>query len=90
MNGILDSIKARPKVFSPQSVREYTALQLAKKLGDIDQLWNYLSLFDHHSLQVILEAFASAQESGLTGKELISVFEKALAALTEEGQDDEF
>jgi hypothetical protein len=90
MNGILDSIKARPKVFSPQSVREYTALQLAKKLGDTDQLWNYLSLFERHSSQVILEAFASAQESRLTGRELITVFEESLAALTQKEQDDEF
>ena len=90
MNGILDSINARPKVFSPQSVSEYTALQLAKKLGDTDQLWNYLSLFERHSLQVILEAFASAQESRLTGKKLISIFEETLAALTKKEQDDEF
>ena len=90
MNGILDSVIASSQAFRPQSVVEYIALQLAKKLGDTDQLWNYLSLFERHSLQVILEAFASAQESRLTGKELITVFEESLVALTQKEQDDEF
>jgi hypothetical protein len=88
MTGILDSMMAKSQTFFPQSVAEYTALQLAKKLSDTDRLWKYLSLFQRRPSTVILEAFASAQAGGLTGKELITVFEEALGVLTKKEDDD--
>ena len=88
MNGILDSVIASSQAFRPQSVVEYIALQLAKKLGDPGRLWKYVSLFDHHPTHLIAEAFISAQASGLAGKELITAFEEQLASLTP--KDDEF
>jgi hypothetical protein len=87
MSGILDSVMARSQAFRPQSVTEYTALQVAKKLGDPGRLWKYLSLFDHNSDQLIAEALISAQASGLAGKELITAFEEQLESLTT--KDDE-
>jgi len=90
MNSILDSMMTRPRAFFPESVTEYTALQLAKKLDDTDGLSTYLSLFDRHPLQVILEAFASAQAAGLAAKELKTAFEESLLALTEQEEDDAF
>lgn len=88
MNGILDTVMARSQAFRPESVLEYTALQLAKKLGDPGRFWKYLSLFDHHSTHLIAEAFINAQGRGLAGKELITAFEEKLTALTT--KDDEF
>jgi hypothetical protein len=88
MNGILDSVMARSQAFRPQSVVEYTALQVAKKLGDPGRLWKYLSLFDHHSTEMIAEALINAQASGMVGKELITAFEEELASLTP--KEDEF
>lgn len=88
MNGILDSMMTRAKAFRPESVTEYSALQLAKKLGDPGRLWKYLPLFDHHPSQLIVDAFISAQAGGLAGKELITAFEGQLASLTT--RDDEF
>lgn len=82
MTGILDSVLTKSQTFRPQSVTEYTALQLAKKLNDPGRLWKYLSLVDHYELSLILEAYISAQARGLTGEELITAFEEELAALT--------
>ena len=90
MNGILDSILTQAQTFRPQSVTEYTALQLAKKLSDTDRLWKYLSLFDHNDISLILESFVNAQGRGLTGDELISAFDDELAALTTNNHDDAF
>ena len=82
MNGILDSMMSKAKAFAPESVEEYTALQLAKKLGDTDRLWKYVSLFDRHALPLIVRAFTSAHVQGSTEKTLIAAFEEELALLT--------
>jgi len=86
MRGILDSISAKAKSFHPESVSEYSALQLAKKLDDTESLWKYLALLNQHAPSVIVEAFIRAQGRGLTEKELISAFDEELARLaTKEG-----
>lgn len=90
MNGILDSVLAKAQAFRPQNVTEYIALQLAKKLSDTERLWKYLSLFDHSEISLILESFIYAQGLGLTGDELITVFDSALAALTTKDNNDAF
>jgi len=88
MNGILDSIMAKPRAFVPESVTEYTALQLARKLGDADRVWNYVSLLDREQLPTILEALSTAQAAGFREKELITAFEDSLAALTRKKNDE--
>ncbi len=90
MNGILDSVMARAQAFRPQGVTEYTALQVAKKLGDSGRLWKYLSLFDHHPTELIAEAYTKAQARGLAESEMIAAFEDELTALTKKEDNDEF
>lgn len=87
MNGILDSVLTKAQSFRPESVTDYTALQLAKKLSDTDRLWKYLSLFHHHDPSLILEVFISAQGRGLAGDDLITAFEEGLVALTKDHND---
>ena len=88
MNGILDSVLAKSQSFRPQSVTEYTALQLAKKLSDTGRLWKYLPLFDHYDLSLILEAFINVQSRDLAGEELRTAFDEELAALTTKEDHD--
>lgn len=90
MSGILDSMMTKPQVFSPQSVSEYRALQLAKKLGDTDRLPGYVSLFDRLTLPVIVEAFINAKDRFNETESLVMTFEKELAALTMNDDDYEF
>ena len=73
---------AKPRAFVPESVGEYTALQLARKLGDADRVWNYVSLLDREQFPTILEALSTAQAAGFREKKLITAFEDSLAALT--------
>src|SRR5262249_52598899 len=89
MPGILDSM-TRPHQFFPENVTEYTALQLAKKLGDTDRLWKYVSLFRRQDSSSILEAFQNAQRRGRVGKDLISAFEEQLTQLTNPKNEDPF
>lgn len=89
MSGILDSMMTKPQVFSPQSVPEYMALQLAKKLGDTDRLSKYGSLFDRLALPVIVEAFINAKDHFNETESLDMTFEKELAALTMKDDDYE-
>jgi hypothetical protein len=88
MNGILDSVLATAQSFHPESVTEYTALQLAKKLSDTGRLSKYVSLLDHHDLSLILEAFINVQSRDLAGEELRTAFDEELAALTTKEDHD--
>ncbi len=82
MNGILDSVLAKAQTFRPQSLTEYTALQLARKLSDTGRLGKYLSLFDHYDASLIFEGFINIQSQDLAGEELSVAFDRELAALT--------
>lgn len=88
MHGILDSVMAKAQAFRPESVTEYTALQMAKKLSDTGRLSKYVSLFDHHDLSLILEGFINVQSRDLAGEELRTAFEEELAALTTKEDND--
>ena len=88
MTGILDSIITKPRAFFPESVAEYTALQLAKKLGDPDRLWSYLPLFDRHPFPVIVQAFINARAHTKAGEELAAVFDDEIATLTQSEDQD--
>ena len=89
MSGILDSMMTKPQAFSPQSVSEYMALQLAKKLGDTDQLSKYLLLVERHALSIIEEAFTNTTAPRPEQENLARVFDEELAALIAKGDSDE-
>ena len=89
MSGILDSMMTRPQAFFPESVVEYMALQLAKKLGDTDRLSKYLFLFDRHAPSVIEEAFTNTTARLPAQEDLAMAFEEELAALTAKDGDYE-
>jgi len=58
MRHILDRF-AQPRVgsFRPKTVSEFFALQLARKLEDVERLYTYLILVEHHSEDSLLQAF---------------------------------
>ena len=43
--------------FRPKTVSEFFALQLARKLDDVERLHTYLILVEHHSEDSLLQAF---------------------------------
>jgi hypothetical protein len=58
MPHILDRV-AHPSTgsFRPKTVSEFFALQLARKLGDVERLHTYLILIGIHSEDSLLQAF---------------------------------
>lgn len=88
MTHILDSFQANPKAFRPETISEYLALQLARKLFDADLVWRYRSLFDRHPLPLILQALSTVQSRRFAGRALIQAFEQELSALTNQDDDD--
>lgn len=73
----------KPRSFSPQSVSEYIALQLARKLGDPENAAVYISLLDRYSMPVILAALESAEAAGFSPGKLVEMFERSLSELTD-------
>lgn len=88
MLNILDSMRPKTRSFRPQTLGEYLALQLARRLGDSDLVWKYRSLFDQHPLTDVAEAFSNAQSRRLAGGPLIQAFDEELSALTTNEDDD--
>ena len=88
MSNILDSMM-KPHAFLPESVAEYTALQLAKKLDDADRVLRYVALLDRHALPLIVEAFISSQARHPAGNPAVA-FDEELQALRLRGHSNEF
>jgi hypothetical protein len=56
MNGILDQIRQSTQ-FSPATVEEYLALQLAKRLSDEAAVVRYLHYIGHYTVEHLIGLF---------------------------------
>ena len=88
MSTILESMMAKPRAFLPETVTEYTALQLAKKLTDAANVLRYVSLLDRYGLAVLCEAYSKTRANN---QEAASAeeFAEALRVLTEKETSDD-
>lgn len=68
---ILDQM-AQPSAFVPGTPQEYFALQLAKRLGDTNNIRWYVRALEHVSEAGLLEAFHSIQT--VASSDMASVF----------------
>jgi bacterioferritin (cytochrome b1) len=84
MSNILDRFADVEGHFRPQTVSEFFALQLARKLDDTSRLRHYLNLVGQHSEPVICEAFASAKAK--PEEPLAASFEIELGEITQKGE----
>lgn len=57
---ILEMFSAELKEFRPTNVKQYTILQIARKLNAIHYLRNYLMRAEQHSLKELLRAYRRA------------------------------
>ena len=57
MPHVLDQVARSSGYFRPKTASEFFALQLARKLNDTVSLEKYFALVDHHSEQLLLQAF---------------------------------
>ena len=89
MQGILDSMMAKPQGFVPETVAQYEALQLARKLGDTDRIRKYVALFERVPSDVVAEAYRRASQKRQGALDVVRAFDDELKELTERGNNDE-
>jgi len=63
---ILDHFENTPRAFHPKTAKDFLALQLARKLNDLENLRTYRVMIDHHSDSVIAEAYRRASKDSIT------------------------
>ena len=81
MTNLLDRIGSKESPFRPQSVSEFFALQLARKLDDEANIGRYARLVENHSRDVILRALARAKKKA-GGATVANRFEEEIQRLT--------
>lgn len=57
MTNILDTVAESQEPVTPKSPREYLALQIARRLGDLAVRRQYMVLFEHYPEDLLVQAF---------------------------------
>jgi hypothetical protein len=69
MSDILTKVADSLGGFTPSKPREYLALQIAKRLSDVQSVRHYAVLFEHHPEERLLDIYRRCGKSGrLTGE----------------------
>ncbi len=85
MTNIIETIANRSNAFVPSTPREYLAVQLARKLNDVEAARHYAVLFEHYPEDVLLRIYRRCRsEAGLSGAEFMRKF-RALTMSSDEG-----
>ena len=89
MTDILDRVGASSEHFRPGSITDFFALQLARKLGDVARLKNYLVVTQQHPQHWLLQAFQTAARKPGGPGTLVERFDAELRRLTNKKQRHE-
>jgi hypothetical protein len=66
---ILDRVADSLGRFTPAKPRDYLALQMARRLGNLDAFRHYLILFEHYPEELLMNIYRHCQDAGrLTGE----------------------
>ena len=69
MASILEKVADSVGRFSPSQPREYLALQIARRLNDLEAVRHYAVLFEHHPEDLLIDIYRRcAKEGRLTGE----------------------
>ena len=77
MSGILDKFQA-PKLFRPQSLPDFLALQLARRLGEPEAIGFYLQVVRKHDRTRILKTYRRLIHFHPKASELASEFARRI------------
>lgn len=84
MTSILD-LCAEQRFDKPTSPREYLALQIARKLQDLENVRDYAILLEHFPEHIIIGAFHRARARGRLSRDgFLAAFREATATVEEE------
>lgn len=64
MSDILAKVADSLGGFTPSKPREYLALQIAKRLGDIQAVRHYVVLFEHHPEERLIHIYRRCVKTG--------------------------
>ena len=67
MFSILDRVAGPSGPFRPRTSQEFFALQLARKVFDVENVRRYLQVVEEHSEEVILRAYQKACVQATSG-----------------------
>jgi len=84
---ILSTIASSRGHFKPASTSEYLALQIARKLNDLENAREYAILLEHYPQSIIIEAFRFARSKGLLDK---NAFLAAFRKITNQTRHESF
>lgn len=88
MTSILD-IYASQQFDRPGSQREYLALQIARRLGDLARVRDYIALLENFPEELIVGAFRAARATvPLSRNGFLAAFRSAVASSREELSDE--
>ena len=77
MSNILEKMADSFGPFRPAQPREYLALQIAKRLNDLQSVRHYAVLFEHHPEERLVAIYRRcAKEGRLTGGQFMSELRK--------------
>jgi len=85
MTSILNQVAEAQSHFEPAMPKEYLALQIARKLNDLEHLRHYLVLLEHYPEELIVRCFHLAINSN--GNHADS-FHQALQSITNPENDE--
>jgi hypothetical protein len=72
MSDILTKVADSLGGFTPSKPREYLALQIAKRLSDVQSVRHYAVLFEHHPEDRLIDIYRRcAKEGRMSGEEFM-------------------
>jgi hypothetical protein len=69
MTAILDRYINAPPFRTPRDPQEFLAMQMARKLSDIDKARDYIAIFENFPEQMVINAFRLAKRRGALHRE---------------------
>lgn len=88
MTNIIETIASRSSSFVPSTPREYLAVQIARKLNDVEAARHYVVLFEHYPEEILLNIYRQCRkESELRGTAFMRKF-RALTMSRDDGSTD--
>lgn len=89
MTNIIDTFAAAAQGFVPNIPREYLAVQIARKLNDVQAVRHYSVLFEHYPEELLLSVFRQCRdENNLSGSAFMQKFRELTMQSTDERSTD--
>jgi chromosomal replication initiation ATPase DnaA len=74
MTDILNTMATQVNACIPNTPMEYLAIQMARRLNDLEHVRNYLVLFEHYPEELLIKIFRTAlEQENPSGETFLSI-----------------